>query len=95
MRMDALQKIILGVALGVGMGAASTTFAQDTSSLINQALDQPVKMQFDTVLPQAMESIARKTGVRMQADPAVWDMLPWGQQTNITPRSKIRRSGRR
>ena len=70
----------LGVFHGPGMGSA---LAQDTSSLINQALDQPVKMQFDTVLPEAMNEIARKTGVRVQAETAVWDLLPWGQQTNI------------
>lgn len=57
--------------------------AQDTSALINQALDQPVKMQFDTVLPDAMSTIAKTTGVRIEAEAAVWDLLPWGRQTNI------------
>ena len=81
MSMDAgIRKFCLLAALSVsawGMG-------QDTSSLINQALDQPVKIQFDTVLPEAMSTIARSTGVRVEAEQAVWDLLPWGQQTNIS-----------
>src|SRR5881227_844532 len=42
----------------------------DTPALINQ-------------LPQAMTLIEQKTGVSMKADPAVWDLLPWGRDTNI------------
>ncbi len=58
--------------------------AQDTSSaLINQALDQPVKLELNTVLPEAMNTIGTQTGVRIEAESAVWDLLPWGQQTNI------------
>jgi hypothetical protein len=57
--------------------------APDTSSLINEALDQPVKLELDTVLPKAMQIIGDKTGVTVVADPAVWDLLPWGEQTNI------------
>jgi hypothetical protein len=63
---------------------ASTSFAQNTSALINEALDKQVKLDLNTVLPQAMESIANQTGVRLEAHPAVWDLLPWGEQTNIT-----------
>lgn len=65
------------------LGLCVSLPAQDTSALINQALDQPVKMQFDTVLPEAMATIAKTTGVRIEAEAAVWDLLPWGQQTNI------------
>lgn len=62
---------------------AAAAVGQDTSALINQALDQPVKVQLDSVLPEAMNTIGKVTGVRMEASPAVWDLLPWGQQTNI------------
>ena len=48
-------------ALSVGLLVASCALAQDNSSLINQALDQTVKMQFDTVLPEAMNEIAHAT----------------------------------
>ena len=61
--------------------------AQDAGALINEALDRPVKLTLDTVLPKAMSTIADKTGVRIEADPAVWDLLPWGEQTNI--RAKV------
>lgn len=57
--------------------------APDSSALINEALDQPVELTLNTVLPKAMATIADKTGVKVDADPAVWDVLPWGEQTNI------------
>lgn len=88
-RKDALRRVALAVAVGIGAftafdsGMRHYALGQDTSSLINQALDQPVKMQFDTVLPEAMNEIARRTGVRIRAEQAVWDLLPWGQQTNL------------
>lgn len=77
---DAVRRSFLAVTL---LACAGTALGQDRSPLINQALDQPVKAQLDTVLPDAMEQIARSTGVRIEAEQAVWDMLPWGQQTNI------------
>src|ERR1700710_2558937 len=55
-----------------------------TSALINKQLDSQQKLSFtDTPLPKAMDQIADQTGVRLEADPAVWDSLPWGQQTSI------------
>ena len=81
MSMDAiLRKICLASVLAT----ASWSFAQDASALISQTLDQPVKMQFDGVLPDVMATIGRSTGVRIEAEQAVWDLLPWGQQTNIS-----------
>jgi hypothetical protein len=58
--------------------------ASVTSALINKALDSQQKLDLDTTLPQAMTQIGNMTGVRIEADPAVWDLLPWGEQTNIT-----------
>lgn len=55
-----------------------------TSALINEALDQPVKLELNTTLPKAMNAIADQTGVRIEADRAVWDLLPWGEQTNVS-----------
>jgi hypothetical protein len=57
--------------------------APDSSALINEALDQPVVLKLNTVLPKAVGAIADKTGVKVDVDPAVWDLLPWGEQTNI------------
>lgn len=85
-RKDAARRLTLAFAIAITPVLAmhgETARAQDTSSLINQALDQPVKMQLDTVLPEAMSQIARKTGVRVRAEQAVWDLLPWGQNTNL------------
>jgi hypothetical protein len=62
----------------------STAGAQDSSALINEALDKPVKLAINTELPTAMSGIARETGVRIEADRKVWDLLPWGQQTKVT-----------
>ena len=57
--------------------------APDGSALINEALDQPVILKLNTVLPKAVKSIADQTGVKVEVDAAVWDLLPWGEQTNI------------
>ncbi len=55
----------------------------DTSALINQALDKQIQLTLNNLLPQAMTLIEQKTGVSMKADAAVWDLLPWGRDTNI------------
>ncbi len=60
--------------------------AISTSALINKALDDQVKLTINDVLPRAMEAISRQTSVRIEADPAVWDLLPWGQDTNVNAR---------
>jgi hypothetical protein len=65
---------------------ARAAFAQpQTSALINQQLDKPVSgLELNNVLPDAMRKIAQTTGVRIEATPAVWETLPWGDQTNVT-----------
>lgn len=55
-----------------------------TSALINEALDQPVNLQLNTTLPQTLAAITDQTGVRFETDRAVWELLPWGQQTNVS-----------
>jgi hypothetical protein len=62
---------------------AQTVAAPDSSALINEALDQPVILKLNTVLPKAVTAIADQTGVKVDVDPTVWDLLPWGEQTNI------------
>lgn len=63
--------------------ATHSAAAPDSSALINEALDQPVVLKLNTVLPKAVSAIADQTGVKVDIDPAVWDLLPWGEQTNI------------
>jgi hypothetical protein len=68
----------------IGLLFCTLTFAQDTTSaLMNEAMDKPVKLELNGTLPQVMQTIAEQTGVRLQATQGVWDLLPWGQQTNI------------
>ena len=72
------------VTLLVILSLTSIAFAEDTTSaLINQALDKPQKLTLNSLLPQAMEQIQQQSGVPMKAEPAVWDLLPWGRDTNI------------
>lgn len=74
-------------ALTVGcvfLWAISVAAGQSTSALLNEALDKQVNLKLDTNLPLAMRQIADETGVRIEAGPAVWDLLPWGEQTRIT-----------
>jgi hypothetical protein len=61
-----------------------TARASVTAELIAKALDSQQNLDLNAVLPDAMQQIATATGVRLEADPAVWDLLPWGEQTNIT-----------
>lgn len=63
---------------------AAQAKAQDASALINEALDKPLQMQINATLPQAIDQIGDKTGVRIEVQQAVWDLLPWGRDTNIT-----------
>ncbi len=58
--------------------------ASVTSELVARALDSQQNLDVNGVLPDAMQQIATTTGVRLEADAAVWDLLPWGEQTNIT-----------
>ncbi len=65
------------------LACSAAGFAQETSALINKALDEPVKLNIDNTLPQALDAITKQTGVRFHEDPAVWDLLPWGRETRI------------
>ena len=74
--------IVLAVAVTALAGPAA--HASVTSELIAKALDSQQDLDLNAVLPDAMQQVATATGVRLEADPAVWDLLPWGEQTNIT-----------
>lgn len=73
-------KWITGIVI---LFACGLTGATVTSALISKQLDSQQNLNLDTTLPDAMEQIAKQTGVRLEADPAVWDLLPWGDQTSI------------
>jgi hypothetical protein len=65
------------------VSAALPGLAQDSSALINKALDEKVKLVLDKPLPEAMKIITEQTGVRLKENPVVWDLLPWGRETSI------------
>ncbi len=71
-------------ALFVILFFAASATAQRTSALINEALDKQVKLDLKTTLPQALEIIESETGVRIVVAPAVWELLPWGEETSFT-----------
>jgi hypothetical protein len=58
--------------------------AQNTSALINEQLDKLTSLDINGVLPQVVQSIQHDTGVPIEVAPSVYDLLPWGDQTNIT-----------
>ncbi len=74
------------LALALSLFSSSLSLAQDSSALINKALDEQVKVALNKPqpLPQALELITQQTGVRLEADPVIWDLLPWGQDTSIS-----------
>lgn len=73
------------VAILVVLSFALAARADDnsTSALINQALDKNVNLQLDGVLPTVLKTIEDQTGVRITLTNDVYDLLPWGEQTNI------------
>lgn len=79
------RRIVAVAALFVSFFVFSSVRADDqTSALINQALDKKVEqMSLNALLPAALDQITQQTGVPVKADPAVWDLLPWGRETNI------------
>lgn len=60
-----------------------TSAAQDSSALINEALDKVVSLDMDGVLPQVMKKITDQTAVPIEIPQKVYDLLPWGEETNI------------
>jgi hypothetical protein len=55
-----------------------------TSALIGRALDSQVaELSAKGGLLDVMKAIEDQTGIRLEAEPAVWDALPWGQDTTI------------
>jgi hypothetical protein len=77
---------LLAVIAGLGgVMVSRTTQAQDVAAMINKALDQPVQLTFqdNTTVPQALEAISTQTGVRIKADPVIYELLPWGRDTAV------------
>lgn len=71
--------LIAALCLSAGMARAS-----ETAALINQELDKQFQMEISTQpLPKVMERITAGTGVRIEAQNAVWELLPWGRDTNV------------
>lgn len=79
-----MRRMIVAPLLMLIVVVAPTAVAQNTSALINEALDKQVVLDLNGTLPAAMRAIGDKTGVTIEAAPLVWDLLPWGEQTNIT-----------
>jgi hypothetical protein len=56
-----------------------------SSALIGQAMDAQVsELSAQGGVLDVMKAIENQTGVRLEASPAVWDALPWGQDTSIS-----------
>ncbi|HSU68045.1 MAG TPA: DUF4974 domain-containing protein [Tepidisphaeraceae bacterium] len=78
-----MRSILLAVLLVCASVSAAPSQENSTSALINEALDKNVSLQLDGVLPDVLKTIESKTGVRIDAPDQVYDLLPWGEQTNI------------
>ena len=73
--------LLLTIALTLAHSAPAQN--SESAALINQALDRQTKLNITGTLPEAMQQIAKQTGVPIEADPAVWDLLPWGKDTEV------------
>jgi hypothetical protein len=77
-----IASLLLPFAL-LGALCAAAKAAQDSSALINEALDKVVSLDVDGVLPQVMKKITDQTAVPIDVPPRVYELLPWGEETNI------------
>lgn len=66
------------------LGLVGFAQGQNSSALINEALDKIVELDLDATLPQALKNIEDKTGVPIRVTRRAYDMLPWGEQTKLT-----------
>ena len=58
--------------------------AEKTSALINEELDKLKDLTIEnSSLPQALDTIAKQTGVPIKPAAQTYDLLPWGEQTTI------------
>src|SRR4051794_31471092 len=77
--MQRLAALLLVLVLTSGFA-----LAQNSSALISEELDKIVALDIPKqTLPQAIQMITEKTGVRIDVAPQVYDLLPWGEQTTI------------
>jgi hypothetical protein len=88
---DFSMRRILSVMFSCGLVLllASAAPAQEMSALIGQALDKQLpdaKIDFSGTLPQAIAKFGDMTNVRIEADGAVYDLLPWGDLTTFSAR---------
>ncbi|HZL35994.1 MAG TPA: hypothetical protein VFC78_11830 [Tepidisphaeraceae bacterium] len=79
--------VLLAVIL-LALATVPVSAAQDSSALINEALDKVTSLEVDGVLPQVMKKITDQTAVPIEVPAKVYDLLPWGEETNI--RAKIK-----
>jgi hypothetical protein len=78
--MRSIAPFLLGLLLIAASAPAQRT---NSSALINEAMDKVYPLDLSTTLPLAMKRVGDLTGVRVEATPAVWDLLPWGDQTTL------------
>lgn len=77
-----MRSVLIAVLLA-GLLSVTPCRAVDSSALINEALDKVVPIEVNGVLPQVMKKITDQTGVPIDIPQHVYDLLPWGEQTNI------------
>jgi hypothetical protein len=77
--------LITRSALCLAILSTTVALAQPSSSaLIGQALDsQAADLSAQGGLIDVMKTVENQTGIRLEALPAVWDALPWGQDTSV------------
>src|SRR6185312_12801060 len=74
---------VVAVAALLGGVASGQKQENATSALINRELDKTVSVKLDGVLPDVLRTIYDQTGVRIEATDQAYNLLPWGEQTNI------------
>src|ERR1700722_19996754 len=83
--MKRIQSILMLACLfSATIALADGDASLSTSALMNQALDAPMpEVNLRGGLLDIMKGMENQSNVRIEAAPAVWDDLPWGQDTNL------------
>src|SRR5579862_6851183 len=88
-KMMTLRNKLAGALIAIFIFAGSfcaQASAQQMSALIADAMDKqlPENIDFSGTLPEAIAKFGDLTGVRIEADNSVYNMLPWGDLTTFS-----------
>jgi hypothetical protein len=77
--------LMLLSSLFLADGGVALAQSSASAALINQQLDKQTRLELKDPQPlqEVMSYITKQTGVPIDVQPEVWDLLPWGRETAV------------